>query len=62
AAKDLENVEGTKDTRDLSLNEYLSSPLSRRFNENLIRKRGNFWKTVGTVAKVAGVAAAILGK
>ncbi|KAK0045313.1 hypothetical protein Bpfe_025322 [Biomphalaria pfeifferi] len=62
AAKELENVQGTKDSRDQSLNEYLSSPVSRRSNENLVRKSRDFWGTVWTVAKVAGVAAAVFGK
>ncbi|KAI8741777.1 hypothetical protein BgiMline_019565 [Biomphalaria glabrata] len=54
AAKELDKVDIPKEARDLLLDDFLSSRLTRRVNEDLFRKNRGFWKTA---AKVAGVAA-----
>ncbi|KAK0045312.1 hypothetical protein Bpfe_025321 [Biomphalaria pfeifferi] len=56
AAEELDKVDIPKETRDLLLDDFLSSRLTRRTNENLFRKSRGFWSTA---AKVAGVAALI---
>uniref|UniRef100_A0A2C9LP52 Uncharacterized protein n=1 Tax=Biomphalaria glabrata TaxID=6526 RepID=A0A2C9LP52_BIOGL len=61
AAKELESQEGAKESRDEPLARYLSSPLYRRSNQDLLRKTRGFWGTVGNVAKVAGAAALVFG-
>ncbi|KAK0045255.1 hypothetical protein Bpfe_025264 [Biomphalaria pfeifferi] len=61
AAKELESPEGAKESRDEPLARYLSSPLYRRSNQDLLRKTRDFWSIVGSIAKVVGAAALVIG-